>query len=227
MNTPTETREPDADGLCIRDILNGDRNAFKYLVEKYQSKFLGMACRILGSRAEAEDVLQDALIQAYSHLPDFQNKARFSTWLYSIVLNHIRNHLRHRRVLSWIPLDGHPDHDDYRPPDIAEKSPSPDLIVEQKLQMEMIHKTISSFPPQYQSVFVLHYFQNLPLKEVAERLNRPLGTVKAYLHRTRKLLTKSLSQQTHPKPSVSSPPGGGVLGNERESVELAEGCNGY
>jgi len=211
MDSVMEIQEVTPDSVWILDTLNGNKNAFSHLVQKYQSKFLSMACRILGSRAEAEDVLQDAFLQAYTHLSDFQNRARFSTWLYSIVMNHIRNRLRHNRVLRWTSLDGNPDTDEYKPRDIAENSPSPDVLLDQKLQMEAIHKAVSFFPPQYQSVFILHYFHYLPLKEVASRLNRPLGTVKAYLHRARKLLYKRLARAVPPKKQEavgvgSSPP---------------------
>jgi len=223
METLTTVQDATPDSVWIQDTLNGNQNAFSHLVEKYQNRFLSMACRILGSRAEAEDVLQDAFLQAYSHLPDFQNKARFSTWLYSIVLNHIRNRLRHNRVLRWTSLDGNPDMDERRPPDIAENSPSADTLLEQKLQMETVHKMIASFPAQYQSVFTLHYFDHLPLQEVADRLNRPLGTVKAYLHRARQLLYKRLAYSVPIKERETagvqrSPPAPGPGSEMKENV---------
>jgi len=195
MDSVMEVQDATPDSAWIKDTLNGNQNAFGCLVKRYQDRFLAMACRILGNNAEAEDAVQDAFLQAYRHLSDFQNKALFSTWLYSIVLNQIRSRLRHNRILRWTSLDGSPDTDEYKPLQIAEKSPSSDVLLEQKLRLEEIQKVVSSFPPRYQSVFVLHYFQNLPLKDVAVRLNQPLGTVKSCLHRARKLLYKRLGRR--------------------------------
>jgi RNA polymerase sigma-70 factor, ECF subfamily len=174
----------------IKQTLAGNENAFGQLMQKYQPKFMAMGVRILGSHAEAEDVLQDSFIDAYRHLAGFQNKARFSTWLYTIVLNHIRNRLRHNKVLRCVPLEINSEDDDKWAPEIAEKNESFDVSLEHKMQLEAVHKAVATFPLQYQSIFIMHYFNDLPVKEIALRLNRPVGTVKAYLHRARKLLEK-------------------------------------
>lgn len=147
MDSVMEVQDATPDSAWIKDTLNGNQNAFGCLVKRYQDRFLAMACRILGNNAEAEDAVQDAFLQAYRHLSDFQNKALFSTWLYSIVLNQIRSRLRHNRILRWTSLDGSPDTDEYKPLQIAEKSPSSDVLLEQKLRLEEIQKVVSSFPP--------------------------------------------------------------------------------
>lgn len=178
------------DTVWIRETLDGHSDAFGKLVVKYQPRYFGMALRMLGSQAEAEDVLQDAFVDAYRHLADFKNKARFSTWLYSIVLNHIRNRLRHNRVLRTIPLEVETRDEVNWIPQIAENCVPSDVLCEQKFQVEAIREAVSGFPIQYQSIFTMHYFNGLSLKEISKRLNRPLGTIKAYLHRARKLLNE-------------------------------------
>jgi RNA polymerase sigma factor (sigma-70 family) len=122
-------------------------------------------------------------------LAGFQNRARFSTWLYSVVMNHIRNRLRHNRVLQVVPLENNnSDEEEKWIPEIAEKNQAFDEVLDKRLQLEAVRAAVAKFPPAYRTIFILHYFQDLPLKEIAEKLNRPLGTVKAYLHRARKLL---------------------------------------
>src|SRR4029077_10136017 len=86
-------------------VLAGDREAFGHLIEKYMGLYFDLACRILGNRSEAEDVLQDVFLDVYRPLPDFKHRARFSTWVYSILLNHARNRLRHNKVVKWSSLD--------------------------------------------------------------------------------------------------------------------------
>ena len=176
----------------IQETLSGNPNAFSNIIQKYQPKFLSMAMRILGNQMEAEDVLQDAFIEAYRHLPDFRNKSRFSTWLYSVVLNHIRNQLRHNRVVRWTPLETSDDDDELKPLNIPEKSVPLDIQLDRKLQIEAIQEVVRTFPPKFQAIFVSFYFDGMLIQDIAEQLNCPLGTVKSYLHRARKLVAKRL-----------------------------------
>src|SRR4051812_34144513 len=99
------TADSDQDQIWIQQILNGDSSAFINIDRKYRSRFMRMAVRILGNETDAEDAVQETFIQAYRHLPAFQNKSRFSTWLYAIALNHLRNRLRHAKVLRWISIE--------------------------------------------------------------------------------------------------------------------------
>ena len=179
----------------IRQTLQGDCNTFSRLILKYKDSLFDLACRILGNRTEAEDVVQDAFMEAYRHLSEFNHQSRFSTWVYSIVLNRIRNHLRHNKVIRWSSLDVPIiNRDDFKPPEMPERGPSMLSVLEDKLELEKVRKEVSFLPALYQSIFILHYFQDMSLEQVSERLNRPLGTVKVYLHRARKLLYKRLSQ---------------------------------
>jgi RNA polymerase sigma-70 factor (ECF subfamily) len=195
MSSTTEIRRDPADDVAwIRETLAGNEAAFGNLVRKYKDQLYELACRILGSRTEAEDVLQDAFIEAYRHLKDFHHRSRFSTWLYSIVLNRIRNRLRQGKVLRWYSLDiRRATRDGFRPPEMPEHGPTVDTMAEKKIELETIQRAVKTFPLHYQSIFILHYFHNTPLEEVAQKLGRPLGTVKVYLHRARKLLYKRLT----------------------------------
>jgi len=181
------------DDEIIRRTLAGDKNAFAELMLKYKDSLFDMACRILGNRSEAEDVLQEAFLEAYRHLSEFNHQARFSTWLYSIVLNRVRNNLRHAKIIRWRSLDGYDSpRDEEKPPEFAEPGPSASKVLEHRLDLEALKKEVSLLQPLYQSIFILHYFQDLPLEEVSRRLNRPIGTIKVYLHRARKELYKKL-----------------------------------
>jgi RNA polymerase sigma-70 factor (ECF subfamily) len=182
------------DLIWIRETLEGNPKAFGNIVLKYQDRFIAMGMRILRSREEAEDALEEAFIDAYRHLADFQNRARFSTWLYSIVINHIRNRLRHNRVLRWVPLEGVSNDDDFRPMDYAESGPSMDTVLDHKLQLEAVYEAAKHLSLKYQSIFTMHYFKGMSLQQVADQLGSPLGTVKAYLHHARAFLVKRLGK---------------------------------
>src|SRR5215218_6049417 len=77
----------DPDELLVRRAQRGDRFAFETLVERHQSRLFTLAARVLGSRQDAEDAVQEALVRAWLALPRFRRDARFSTWLYRICLN--------------------------------------------------------------------------------------------------------------------------------------------
>ena len=198
---PTYAEEDD----LIQRTLAGDQNAFTPLLLKYKDPLFDLALRILRNRADAEDVLQDAFLDAYRHLANFNHRSRLSTWLYSIVLNRVRNHLRHNKVIRWASLDGPPSNDDdYRVPETLEKGPSVQRFLEHKLELERVQKEVRYLPILYQSIFIMHYFQEMALDEVATRLNRPVGTIKVYLHRARKLLYKRLQTQPNDKVLVKA-----------------------
>lgn len=191
QSAPTTSANEDL--ACIKRTLEGDENAYAQLVNKYKDQLFELTCRILKNRAEAEDILQDAFLQAYRHLQDFRNDSRFSTWLYSIVLNRVRNRMRQNKVLRWYSLDARrAGRGDVVVPELPHRAPSLDTVTARKLDLEAVQRMVANFPLHYQSIFIMHYFNNLPLEEIAQRLNRPLGTVKVYLHRARKLLYKRL-----------------------------------
>ena len=180
----------------IRDTLAGRREAYGDLVRRYKDSLYDMACRILHSKEEAEDALQDSLVEAYRHLKDFNHQSKFSTWLYSIVLNRVRNRLRRNKTIHWNSLDAPQNQDeDSSPQQIAEKGPTQIMELEHKLELDVVKKAVQLLPLEYKTIFILHYLQALPLQEVATRLDRPLGTVKVYLHRARQSLYKQLGAE--------------------------------
>src|SRR5439155_3592758 len=120
-----------------------------------------LAFRILRNRADAEDVLQDSFLEAYRHLAGFNHQSQFSTWVYSIVLNRVRNLLRHNKVLWWSSLDQPMENQEWKkPPELPEKGPALDALAEKRLQMEAIERGVRTLPVHYQSIFILHYYQD-------------------------------------------------------------------
>jgi len=188
------------DQALIRQTLEGDPEAFGKLVVKHQPLLFNMACRVLKNPVEAEDVVQEGFVEAYRHLAAFKQQSRFSTWVYTIVLNRIRNILRHSKVLQISSLDvRRQTRDGDCPVEVMEKSPHMDDTLQNKLEVEAMHRAAQGLPAKYQEIFSLYYFQNHSIAEVAKILNRPPVTIKVYLHRARKLLYKDLNVKTAPK----------------------------
>lgn len=177
-------------------FLDGNPAAFGRLFESYRPRMLAMACRLLQNTCDAEDVLQDSFLAIYRHRASFQYQARLSTWMYSILLNRVRNHLRHARVLRWSSLDAPvATEDGDRPFELADGQEDVEAEVERRLEREALERAADGLPPDYGVIFRMYYFDHAALADIARRLGRPLGTVKVYLHRARKLVIESLSQE--------------------------------
>src|SRR5918912_699473 len=88
------------DADVVRRVLDGEADAFKILVDRYYDRCLRMATHLLGSVADAEDAVQDALLRAYRHLGSYQERDRFSAWLFRILVNQCRTLGGRRRLLT-------------------------------------------------------------------------------------------------------------------------------
>jgi RNA polymerase sigma-70 factor, ECF subfamily len=177
---------------AIRAVLAGDEGAFRLLVDKYGASIVNLAYRMTGSGADAEDLAQDAFLQAYANLADFRVGARFHPWLYTIALNLCRNHLRRKALVRWIPLQS--DARDARGPslDVRERAPNPEQSILAQESEEQLRRAIEALPGKYREVFVLRQSENLSYEEIAQITGLPLGTVEVRLFRARQRLLKAL-----------------------------------
>jgi RNA polymerase sigma-70 factor (ECF subfamily) len=182
----------DAEDLeAIRAVLSGDEQAFRHLVDKYARSIFNLAYRMTSNAADAEDLAQDAFLQAYAHLREFRVGSRFHPWIYTIALNLCRSHLRRRSFPRWLaPLR---ERGEERPePELPERSPDPEQALLAREAEEGLQKAVAALPAKYREVFVLRQSQELSYEEIADLLGLPLGTVEVRLFRARRLLLKSL-----------------------------------
>ncbi len=186
-NTPDER--------LIESVLQGDKASFDLLMQKHQTQIFAMVHRHLRQRQEAEDVVQRVFLQAYENLGKFRGESKFFTWLYTIALNLIRNHVRQRNLRRMDSLDASRKTDDRPAQQWPEISPSPDKIVQDRWDLERVKSALENLKDVHRVIFTLHYFQHLSLKEVAVRVKRPVGTVKVYLHRARIMIINQLEKQ--------------------------------
>ena len=165
----------------------GDRRAFEELVRIQQHRVYGLALRMLGNPAEAQDVAQEAFLRAHRGLAEFRGEARLSTWLYAIV-----SHLCLSRLASSerrLTRDG-----EETLSRIADARPGPDQALEQGELEEALHRAIGELPEERRIVVVLRDVEGLAYEEIAEVLDLPLGTVRSRLHRARLDLKEKLER---------------------------------
>ncbi len=174
--------EKDIDFRLMRAVQNGDMVAFNELVDRYKDRLLNVIGRMLSSREEAEDVVQETFVRVYQHRQSFNFQHCLSTWIYTIGLNLARNELRKRKK--------------FRHYDITEmQGNEAEFAVEMKLPTrlsEVLSSAINGLPEKYRTAFLLRDVQELPYEEVAKVLNVPLGTVKSRVNRARMMLREKL-----------------------------------
>lgn len=173
---------------------NGDRNAFRELVDLYTDKIFHLANRMLGNRQEAEDIVQETFLRVYKNLGKYDVNQKFSTWIYRIATNLCIDRLRRRKFqysLDAEVADGE-GLDWYAMLASDEAGPEQKLILSE-MQLQL-HKAIESLPDKYKSVVILRYLHDLSLQEISEVLDMPVTTIKTRVHRGREFLRKKLQQ---------------------------------
>ena len=165
----------------------GDRWAFEELVRTQQHRVYGLALRMLGNAAEAQDVAQEAFLRAHRGLAEFRGDARLSTWLYAIVSRLCLNRL----AGSERRLTRHGEETLARLPDAR---PGPDQTLERDELEEALHRAIGELPEERRVVVVLRDVEGLAYEEIAEVLELPVGTVRSRLHRARLDLKEKLER---------------------------------
>src|SRR4051794_6271312 len=155
-----------------------------------------MAKQITQSDEDAEDVLQETFLKAYSHLDDFKGNSKFYTWLVRIAVNEALMKLRKRRSDRTVPLDDPIDTgEDEVPREVAVWDENPEEKYSRDELGQILDEAIQSLKPAYRTVFVLRDIEELSIEETAEALNLSISAVKSRLLRARLQLREKLTRQ--------------------------------
>ncbi|MBI3189355.1 MAG: RNA polymerase sigma factor [Ignavibacteriales bacterium] len=177
----------------VEQTRNGNMNAFRHLVERYQVKIYRLAYDLSGNHLDAEDVSQDVFLKAYKSLHNFRGDSKFGTWLYRITVNTCYDH-RSKKSLSMIkPLQKTNDEDDPAPFEHPSNSLTPEQSAEASFIQKDIERALEQLTPREKVVFTLRHYHDLPLKEIANTLEISLGSVKTLLFRAIRRLQNELS----------------------------------
>lgn len=173
--------EQQSDQELVQEVRNGKREAFTELMRRYQERVYWVARRIVGNHEDADDVVQETFIKAYTGLGDFRGDASFFTWLYRIAVNLSLNTIRKRQVLNYLrdsPLLSR----------IFSLEDDPHQIVEARELESRLERAISLLPEKQRSVFILRYYEDLSYEEIAQILKTSVGGLKAnYFHALKKV----------------------------------------
>ncbi len=187
--------DEDYEIVCL--CQKGDVDAFGSLVEKYQKKMVNIAFRIIGDYEAASEVVQDSFVSAYKAIRKFRGEARFSTWLYRIVINASRNRMKRlktRLQREGVSIEGSRDAEGGRGIDPPDPGPSVLEQVEKREVESKVQACISALDDEYREVLVLRDIQGFSYDEISDILKVPGGTVKSRLFRAREALKDGLKE---------------------------------
>lgn len=188
MRMPT-LAEPDTaaaeltDELVVARVRAGETDRFELLMRKYNRRLYRAARAILRDDQEAEDALQEAYIQAYLHLDQFEGRATLSSWLTRIVVNEALRRARRRDRAAEVEKDMS---------DIAAPTCGPEEDAVKAELRRVLERAVDALPEVLRTAFVLRDIENLTTAEAADCLRIPEETVKTRLHRARVFLRQSL-----------------------------------
>jgi RNA polymerase sigma-70 factor (ECF subfamily) len=201
MSNITNTKEAVTDDEDLKYVIlcqKGEMDAFEVLVERHQKKMLNIAFRMMGNYDEACDVTQEAFVSAYKSIKKFKAEAKFSTWLYRIVVNYSKNRLKQLNVLAKREGISINDTEEGRTEAILNQSfisnSNPGTQMEMREREAHIQKCITSLDEEYREVLVLRDIQGFSYEEIGDILKIPDGTVKSRLSRARNSLKDCLTK---------------------------------
>ena len=181
--------ENNTDIIYIRRILDGDTGAFSFLVDKYRQMVFTLALKITGNREEAEDAAQEIFVKCFRSLGTYNNRAAFATWLYRITYNHsvdiVKKNSRKRHTGN-IDVDAEEDHPTH---------PSLDETIDLKEIKVLLKHAINRLSADDQVIVTLYYYDEFPLKDIAEIMGIRENNVKIKLYRIRSKLQEVLQSK--------------------------------
>ena len=179
------------DRQTVHEVLNGNRDAFRLLVERYSGPIYSLALRLSAQPEDAEEAVQEIFSRVYDSLHTFNPEHRFFSWLYSIAVNYMRSRHRSRtgrQNRNTIQLQIFGDAAFLNPTSVRPE----DSAVQQAAE-RAVQAALNQIPAKHKEVFVLRHIQELSSKETAEILGLPENTVKTYLLRARRKLAQILT----------------------------------
>ena len=195
QSTKASRTAGDDEAILVAQAKAGKVAAFEELVNRYERNIFRLAQHITQNREDAEDVLQDAFLKAYTHLSDFQGDSRFYTWLVRIAVNESLMRLRKRKPGRTLSLDEYVEtQDDLMPREVVDWGDTPEQVYARTELQTILAAAIDSLEPAFRSVFLLRDVEHFSTEETAQMLELSVPAVKSRLLRARLKLRHRLDK---------------------------------
>ena len=190
----------------VERLKRRDEAAFNELVRAYEKRVFRLVLRMLGDRAEAEDVAQDVFITVFKSIDSFRGESKLSTWMFRVATNHCKNRIKYldRRARGKKgELDELSEHDALESASMSSSAmvARPDQQAEANQIEAIVRAAISELDEDQRALVVLRDVENLSYEEIQQITGLPEGTVKSRLHRARLQLAKAVQRASEPRGS--------------------------
>ena len=184
----TNSPEPVSDQSdLIKCARAGDKNAFEKIVNLYSHRVMGYCYRMIGPGAE--DASQEIFIKFYLALDRFDASKPVAPFLFRISHNHCLDILKKKKIHT-IPIERDTGHEHAL--QLTDKSPDPEEMIWKAELQDAVNQALTAIPPLYRSPLIMWHVDGMPYEEISQILELPIGTVKARIHRGRKILQQKL-----------------------------------
>lgn len=175
--------------LIDKAVLKKDQQAYAALMKRYKKAVYFMILKMIRDADDAEDLTMEAFAKAFKNLDRFKKDYTFSTWLFRIATNNAIDFIR-KKKLKTMSLNNTMSDDNGNAVtiDVEDDDNNPQDVYIRTQRLEMVRIFVDKLPAKYRKLVHLRYFEELSYEEIAKELDKPLGTVKAQLHRSRELL---------------------------------------
>lgn len=181
----------------LRRLRDRDESAFRELLETHRDRVFNITYRMLGNRAEAEDVAQEVFIAVFKNIDEFREESKFSTWLYRVTVNHCKNRIkylarRHDRDRDELDETSHQANGAVNGAPV--RAAAPDRALASAQMEKLLQEAIAALDEDQREVIILRDVEDLSIEEICEITKLPDGTVKSRLHRARLVLRKKMQR---------------------------------
>ena len=168
---------PTDEKQLIARILDGHAEDFGYFLERYSQEAFAIVARLVPQQEDAEELVQDAFVRAFSRLDTFGGRSSFSTWICRIAYTTAVSWLRKRRI-KYLSIDDQPEL----------SSAEVDETLDDESRIDQLRQAVALLTPDEQTLITLYYYDNRPLADIAYILDLEAGTIATRLHRIRRKL---------------------------------------
>ncbi|GBF31972.1 RNA polymerase sigma factor SigW [Desulfocucumis palustris] len=181
------------DELLVHKTIQGDRDAYGQLVERYQHQLYDLIFKMLNNQEDARDVSQEIFIKVFRSLDKFRYESKFSTWLYRVATNHCLDFLRKkkREKERYLIRESPPEDGAGREPQSG-GCWEPEQSLLQKENLQRLQKALEQLPETYRLPLLMQHYRKMSYQEIAQIMNIPVKTVATRIYRAKNMLKECL-----------------------------------
>ena len=181
-----------SDNELVEIIRRGKEEQYEEIIKRYEGKLFAYLYKLINSREEARDILQDVFIKAYKNLYSYDTQRKFSSWLYRIAHNEAVNFIKRKslkKFVSWESITAAKDK-----LDMSSSKEDMERVWEKKEAKKEMDKVLKKLSPKYRQVIDLRYYKEKSYEEISQILKKPVNTVGTLISRAKKKLLAEFCQ---------------------------------